>query len=558
MLVALACFLAPAASADPVVAQRHMVVAANAHAAEAGREILRAGGSAMDVAIAVQMVLNVVEPQSSGIGGGAFLLYYDAQADEVFAYDGRETAPAAVTEDLFLNEDGTPMRFFDAAVGGRAVGVPGVLRMLEMAHAAHGVRPWAGLFEPAIRLAQDGFPISPRLAALIARDKYLSLNENALQIFFRAYGAPRSAGDILRNAKLAATLRTIAQNGADAFYTGPIARDIATIVREARGNPGLLTTQDLATYQARSRAPVCRPYRAYRVCGMPPPTSGGVTALQILGILGKFDLGILAPGSVEAVHLIAEASKLAFADRALFLADPDFVAVPTEGLLDASYLRRRAAAIGVEASRGPAPAGEPPSRRGSLFTPGDSREHPATTHFSIVDGQGNAVSMTSTIENVFGSRLMVRGFLLNNQLTDFSFRPDRDGTPVANRVEAGKRPRSSMAPTLVFDEAGDLVLVIGSPGGSRIIGYVVKTIVAVLDWGLDIEAAIATPHFGNRNTSTEIEEKRGMEEIARQLRSLRHSVSFRTMTSGLHGIVVGSGVLTGGADPRREGVALGD
>ena len=476
----------------------------------------------------------------------------------MFAYDGRETAPAAVTEDLFLDDEGVPMRFFDAAVGGRAVGVPGVLRMLEMAHAAHGALPWSAAFERAISLAQDGFEISPRLASLVALDKFLGLNDNARQLFFRDYGTPRTAGETLRNARLAATLRTIAKDGADAFYTGPIADDIAAAVRGHIGNPGVLTPADIAGYRAPSRTPLCRPYRTYEVCGMPPPTSGGVTTLQILGMLAAFDLAALAPGSADAVHLIAEASKRAFADRTVYLADGDFVPVPTEGLIDASYLGQRAAEIGDEALRGPALAGEPPTRRGQLHAPGDSHEQPATTHFSIVDGDGNAVAMTSSIENVFGSRLMVRGFLLNNQLTDFSFRPERDGVPVANRVQPGKRPRSSMSPTLVFDESGGFFMAIGSPGGSNIIGYVVKTIIAVLDWDLDIQAAIEMPHFINRNTSTSVEEKRGMEDVARQLRSRGHSVSFRVMTSGLHGIVVSDGKLTGGADPRREGVALGD
>ena len=552
------CISAPAASAEPAVAGRHMVAAANPLAAEAGRKILRAGGSALDAAIVVQMALNVVEPQSSGIGGGAFLLYYDAGADKVFAYDGRETAPAAVTEDLFLDEGGGPMKFFDAAVGGRAVGVPGVLRMLELAHAAHGVLPWAAAFESAISLAEDGFEVSLRLASLIGRDDYLNLDGNARQAFYRPDGTPRRTGDIFRNTALAATMRTIARDGADAFYSGPIAHDIASAVRGAPGNPGVMTPSDLAAYRAKSRDPICRTYRAHRVCVMPPPTSGGVTTLQILGMLASFDIAARAPGSADAVHLVAEASKLAFADRAVYLADTDFVAVPVEGLLDETYLRQRAAAIGAEGSPGPAQAGEPPFRRGLLHAPGDSHEQPATTHFSIVDGKGNAVAMTSSIENVFGSRLMVRGFLLNNQLTDFSFRPERDGVAVVNRVEAGKRPRSSMSPTLVFDESGDLFMAIGSPGGSSIIGYVVKTIVAVLDWGLDIQAAIEAPHFVNRNTSTVLEENRDLEALAGQLSSRGHTVSFRVMTSGLHGIVARDGTLTGGADPRREGVALGD
>lgn len=550
---------APQANAQAVTAKAQMVAAANPHASRAGLEVLRRGGSAIDAAVTVQMVLNVVEPQSSGIGGGAFLLYYEAATKTVFAYDGRETAPAAASEDLFFGPDGEPMKFFDAVVGGRAVGTPGVLRMLDLAHGRHGELPWADLFTPAITLAQDGFEVSPRLNKLIAGDKHLNTFAASREYFYRPDGTPRQVGDLLINRPLADTFRRIAEGGADAFYTGPIANDIASAVQGVSSNPGLLTVDDLAAYQPKLRKPVCRNYRASRVCGMPPPTSGGVTVLQILGMLGAFDTGALAPNSAEAVHLIAEASRLAFADRGRFLADADFVDVPVRGLLDPGYLRDRASLIDRETTTGGrAAAGDPPFQKTQRDAGGTSLEQPSTSHFSIVDGAGNAVSMTSSVESAFGSRLMVRGFLLNNQLTDFSFRPERDGAKVANRVQPGKRPRSSMSPTLVLTDDGKLHMAIGSPGGSRIIGYVAQTIIGVLDWGLDIQAAINLPHAVNRNGATDIEEGTALAEIKADLEARGHEVRERTMTSGLHGIVVGPDGLTGGADPRREGLVMGD
>ena len=561
ILAALLLALVPLAShaAEPARAARHMVAAANPHAARAGLDILRAGGSAADAAIAVQMVLNVVEPQSSGIGGGAFLLYYDAARREVRAYDGRETAPAAATEALFLDASGKPLHFWDAVVGGRSVGVPGVVAMLELAHKAHGRLAWRELFAPAIAIADDGFAISPRLHALVGRDKFLRTFVLAREMFHRANGTPKPVGTWLTNPRLADSLRAIAADGGRAFYEGDIARDIVGAVRGAARNPGSLSAADLAAYRAKERAPVCLAYREWRVCGMPPPTSGGVTVLQILGILSHFESAALAPGSARAVHLISEASRLAFADRGRYLADADFVEVPVSGLLDATYLRTRARLIDPARSMGLAAPGTPGVKKGRLAAPDQSAEQPSTTHFSVVDGDGNAVVMTSSIESAFGSRLMTEGgFLLNNQLTDFSFVAERDGAPVANRVAAGKRPRSSMAPTLVFDAAGNLVMAIGSPGGSRIIPYVVKTIVAVLDGGLDIQAAIDLPHHSNRNGTTDLEGGTAVAAHKGALEDLGHKVAVRGLNSGLHGIVVSPEGLTAGADPRREGVALGD
>lgn len=433
-------------------AARYMVVAANPHAVAAGTEMIEAGGSAVDALIATQMVLNLVEPQSSGIGGGAFLLHFEAATGEVTAYDGRETAPAQATPDLFLKPDGTPESFREMIVGGRPVGTPGVLRMLEQAHKAHGRLPWARLFEPAIALAENGFEVSPRLHELIAAVPALKLSPVTRAYFHGPDGEPLPVGHRLRNPELAATLRLIAAGGADAFYKGPLAARIVDAVRNAPVNPGRLSLDDLASYQARERKAVCRPYRQWRACGMPPPTSGGVTVLQILGLLEHFDLSRLDPLSADAAHLLAEASRLAFADRAMYLADPDFVAVPVEGLLAPDYLARRAALIDPERTMGKAVAGTPAMVE-AAFAPAPAGDFPSTSHISIVDADGNAASMTTSIESAFGSKLMVGGFLLNNQLTDFSFRPQTpDGRTVANRVEAGKRPRSSMSPFLVFDD----------------------------------------------------------------------------------------------------------
>ncbi len=541
-----------------VVAERQMVVAAHPRAAEAGLAMLRAGGSAVDAAIAAQMVLTLVEPQSSGIGGGAFMIRHDAATGRLVAYDGRETAPAAARPDLFLDDAGTPMAFFDAVVGGRSVGVPGLLRMLELAHRDAGRLPWATLFEPAIRLAERGFPVSPRLAALIAGDPYLRRHPETARYFHTPDGAPLPVGFVRDNPALADTLRRIASGGADAFYTGEIARDIVAAVRSAPGNPGLLSPADLAGYAAKRREPVCGGYRGWRLCGPPPPSSGPLAVLQILGVLERFDLAAEAPWTLRAAHLFAEAGRLAFADRAAFVADPDFVDVPAAALLDPAYLARRSQRINPARSMGKAEPGRPLARRTWRATPEDSDRPPSTSHLVVVDAAGDVVAMTSSIENAFGSRLMVRGFLLNNQLTDFAFRPEADGVAVANRVEPGKRPRSAMAPMIGFGPDGRPALAVGSPGGSRIIPYVAKVLVAVIDWGLDVQAAVALPNIANRNGPTDLEAGTAAAALAPGLEALGHRVTLRSMTSGLHAIRILPGRLVGGADPRREGVAVGD
>ncbi len=550
-------------SKPPARAGRHMISAANPLAAEAGLEMLRAGGSAVDAAIAAQMVLNLVEPQSSGIGGGGFMLHFSAASGEITAYDGRETAPAAANPYMFLDGRGQPREFYDAVVGGLSVGVPGLLRMLEAAHRDHGRLPWSKLFEPAIGLAREGFRVSERLHRLIAGDQHLGTLAEAAAYFHDEGGNPLAAGSLLLNEPLAETLEEIASNGADAFYGGPMARDIAAAIVGAERNPGTMTEADLAAYRAIKREPVCLFYRVWLVCGMGPPSSGGITTLQILGILQSFDLAALAPDAegaigAQAIHLIAEASRLAFADRNTYIADPDFIPVPTAGMLDPGYLEMRAGEISSERTMGEAYPGMPGV--GVWLRPGggEPQRGVSTSHLSVIDGEGNALSMTTSIESAFGSRLMVRGFLLNNQLTDFSFLPNQDGAPVANRPEAGKRPRSSMAPTLVFDAQGRVALAVGSPGGSRIIGYVAKAVIAALDWNLDVQQAVDLPNFVNRNGPTELESGTPLENLKGALEALGHEVRLKAMTSGLHAVMVSDDGLTGSADPRREGVALGD
>ncbi len=548
----------PPLPSEPTRGKRHMIAAAHPLAARAGREILRAGGSAVDAAIAAEMVLTLVEPQSSGIGGGGFMLHYAAESGEVGVYDGRETAPQAANPHMFLDGQGEPRAFAQVVPGGLSVAVPGLLRFLEMAHGEHGRLPWAKLFEPAIELALKGFPVSPRLHELIARDKHLKSFAQTGAYFFDPEDKPKAVGALLVNKPLAETLRLIAQHGADAFYTGPIAEDIVKAVNGAKRNPGAMTMADLAGYEAKRRQAACLFYRLWLACGAPPPSAGGITTLQILGILQRFDLAALEPGSVEAVHLIAEASRLAFADRDLYIADPDFAAVPAAGMLDPGYLELRAKEISLGASLGVARPGMPAAGVDLGRAPGDGGDGLSTTHVSVIDGDGNAVAMTTSIENVFGSRLMVRGFLLNNQMTDFSFLPNKGGAPVANRVAAGKRPRSSMAPTLVLDGQGRMVMTLGSPGGPWIIGYVAKTMVAVLDWKLNIQEAIDLANFSNRNGVTELERHTPLAALRAVLEKLGHEIRTKPLTSGLHGIVITGEGLTGGADRRRQGVALGD
>ena len=557
-------------------ASRHMAAAANPLAAEAGREMLRRGGSAIDAAIAMQAVLTLVEPQSSGIGGGALIMLWDGK--NVRTYDGRETAPAGATERLFLQADGTPMPFTRAQIGGRSVGTPGVLRALELAHKKHGRLPWAQLFEPAIKLAEQGFAISPRLHQLIASDSSLRSSPDMVAYFLNADGSPKAIGTRLKNPALAAVLQRIANEGPDALYRGVVAQEI---VRKVQGhaNPGSLSLNDLKDYTAKERAPLCTDYQRWQVCGMPPPSSGGIAVAQILGTLQALEardkhyalaplkpLKTNAPAGIEpdpqAVHLISEAERLAYADRAQYVADTDFVPVPIKGLVDPGYLASRAALIG-QRSMGTAEPGTPPGIQ-VAYAPDRSPLRISTSQVVAVDDEGGAVSMTTTIESAFGSHLMVQGFLLNNEMTDFSFIPEENGQKVANRVEPGKRPRSSMAPTLIFDrQSGEFLATIGSPGGSQIIEYVAKSTIGLLDWNLDAQQAINLPNFGSRNGPTELERGQFSPALIQALKAKGHEVNEIDMTSGTQAIVRGRDAqgnvsLTGGADPRREGEALGD
>ena len=550
--------LISACAAGPDLPRRHMISAANPLASEAGREMLRAGGSAVDAAIAAQMVLTLVEPQSSGIGGGAFLMHFRKADRKVEAYDGRETAPSTIQPNVFLTADGKQRPFQDVSTGGAAVGVPGVIRMLAIAHRDHGKLPWNRLFAPAIAYAENGFAVSPRLNKMIGRAKDMKNFPAARAYFFTAAGDPLPVGHRMRNPGFAVTLRRIAREGAAAFYGGEIAAAIAEAVQNAVRNPAKMTVADIVNYRAKKRIPVCAAYRTYRLCGMPPPTSGGLTTLQILGLLENFDIAGLRPGSLNTIHLISEASRLAYADRSQYIGDPDFVSVPVKGMLDRAYLRRRAGRITATESMGKALPGRPPGAGRAQYAPDKRHGLPSTSHLSVIDRDGNAVSMTMSIERAFGSRLMVRGFLLNNQLTDFAYMPRRNGRLVANAVAPGKRPRSSMSPMLVFDKYGELFATVGSPGGSRIIAYVAKTLIGLLDWNLDMQAAIDLPTHVNRNGATEIEKGTDLEKWADDLRRLGHDVRIRTLTSGLHGIRVTHRGYDGGADKRREGLALGD
>ena len=548
----------PVPAAEAATAVRQMVVAAHPLAAEAGRAVLRAGGSALDAAIAAQMMLTLVEPQSSGIGGGGFLLYYEAKSGRIDAYDGRETAPAGAHAAMFRGPDGQPRGFAEASTGGLAVGVPGLVRMLELAHRDHGHLPWRSLFEPAITQARRGFAVSPRLAQAIAGARGPNANDAARALFYHRDGMPFTAGERLRNPALADTLAAVAENGADALYTGTIAAAIVEAVREA-ANPGSLSEADLAGYTAMRRSAICAPYRSNRICGMPPPSSGGIATLQILGLLEPFALSATAPMSAEAVHWFIEASRLAFADRDLYVADPDVITVPTTGLLDRGYLAARSRLIGPTAMPVAEPGRPPdPSRQHGNAAAFSAEHGTSTTHISVVDAEGNAVAMTTSIEASFGARIVAAGFVLNNQLTDFAFAPEVGGRPVNNRPGSGKRPRSSMAPTLVFDDGGSLKLAIGSPGGPRIIDYVAQTLIGVLDWGLDIQAAIDLPRVVNRNGPTELEQSPASQALQQALEQRGHSVQIRELESGLHGIQRNGPVLLGGVDPRREGALSAD
>ena len=568
-------------------AGKFMVAAANPLATDAGYQILKAGGSAVDAAIAVQLVLGLVEPQSSGIAGGAFLLHFNGR--DVDAYDGRETAPAAADENLFLGADGKPLPFLDAVVGGRSVGVPGAIRMLEMAHRQHGKLPWATLFQPAISLADNGFKVSLRLYTLAKADAQLKKDRVALSYFFGPDGEVRPVGYLLRNPDYAAVLRKIAAEGSRGLHEGEVAQAIVNKVRSHPTNPGRMTLADMAGYQAKKRTPMCHDYAArgkdYRICGFPPPSSGAIAVGQILGILNNTPAASIplgtgmggVPGTTgpaptaDWLHLYTEAARLAFADRAQYVGDPDFVQAPAGNwmsLLEPRYLAARAKLIDASPAGQSMKVAKPgvPGAPVASYAPMAEQLEYGTSHISIIDAQGNAIAMTTTIEAVFGSRQMVSvkggpgGFLLNNELTDFSLAPaDADGKPVANRVQPGKRPRSSMSPSLVFDKSnGQLVMSGGSPGGALIIHFTTKILYGVLNWGLNTQQAIDLPNFSSLNGPTLIEEKRFPRETVEALRARGAEVREGDMTSGLQAFQRTANGFYGGADPRREGIVMGD
>ena len=536
-----------------VTGSRYMAVTANTHATDAAVEILQLGGNALDAAITAQWVLNLVEPQSSGIGGGGFLLHWDQDRRRVSAWDGRETAHRGASADFGRRADGNPAGFAEILATGKAVGVPGLVAMLDAAHRRHGSLTWERLFRPAIRLAENGFVISLRLHLLLRDDSLLRLDAAARALYYRDDGAARAAGEILRNPELASAFRRLAAEGSTALQRGEIAEGIVAAIARRGGG---LSAADLGDYRPRQRDPACGPYRRWRICGMPPPSSGGIGVLQLLGLQERSGVPPGDTASPDAVHLFAEAGRLVYADRARYLADPDFVPVPQQALLDPGYLDRRARLLDSRRTMGVAPPGDIPGL--SAQADDDAPELPATTHISIVDRAGNAIALTSSIESAFGSRIQTSGFLLNNQLTDFSLTQNRDGAPVANRAQPGKRPLSSMSPTFVFDAGGRLHAVLGSPGGSRIINYVARSLTALLDGRLAPADVVALPHVGNRNGATEIERGRVGDGLATELERRGHEVRRVEMTSGLNLVVRGDGGWIGAVDPRREGVARGD
>ncbi len=552
--------LAAKAEGRPIEAEKWMVAAANPLAVEAGARVLAEGGSAADAMVAVQAVLGLVEPQSSGMGGGAFLVWYDAATDRLTTLDGRETAPRAATPKLFLDDNGEPLQFYDAVVGGRSVGTPGTPMLMEAAHERWGRLEWQGLFDDAIALAEDGFAVSPRLAGQIADDSERLGRFQTTADYFLPGGEPLAAGTLLQNPAYAKTLTALAADGAEAFYSGSIAEDIVDTVQGAEGNPGLLALEDLAAYRVIERDPVCVAYHDYDVCGMGPPSSGALTVGQILGLTADKDLASLGPDNPESWRLIGDASRLAFADRGRYMADTDFVPMPLEGLVAPDYLRMRSKLLDGDKALETVEPGLPAWDHAMIrYGDGTAIEIPSTTQIVIVDADGNALSMTSTIENGFGSRLMTKsGFLLNNELTDFSFAThDEAGYPIANRVEPGKRPRSSMAPTIVMKD-GKPALVIGSPGGSSIIGYVAQAVIAYLDWDMNVQEATAMPHLLNRFGTYDIEAGTEAEAMAAPLEAMGYKVKIGPQTSGLQAIAIEDGMLYGGADPRREGIAIGE
>ncbi|HAJ48350.1 MAG TPA: gamma-glutamyltransferase [Alphaproteobacteria bacterium] len=536
--------------------RKHMIASSHPLATEAGAQVLKRGGSALDAAIAAQLVMGLVEPQSSGIGGGAFLLHWDAKVKKVESYDGRETAPLAAGPDLFLGPDGKPMPFMMTVVGGKSVGVPGVMAMLEMAHREHGALPWASLFAPAIALAENGFPVSERLAAAIAADPAIAMIPETAA-YFRPNGVALKAGDIVVNKAYAQSLIALRDQGAKALVEGPLAQAIIETVRTAPLNPGGMTLGDLASYRPIKREPVCGTYRKHRICSMGLPSSGAVTMLQTLAFLERHRLAVLPPGGAQEVHLYGEASRLAYADRDAYLGDPEAMTVAVKDMLAPGYLTARGALIRRDQALPEVQPGAPgavPARKRAML----DYSRPSTAHVSVKDAAGNAVALTTTVEGLFGSHLMAGGFILNNQLTDFSFSPVRDGLPHPNAPGPQKRPLSAMSPSLVFAPNGSLKAIVGSPGGWRIITYVTRTIMGLIDWRMDAKSAVALIHVTGRNKTLEVEAGRAEPALIEALTAKGHTVKSQEMMSGLNIIRLAPEGLDGAADPRREGSVWGE
>ena len=532
-----------------------VVSAADPRAAEAGAAMLRQGGSASDAVFATLLALTVVEPQSSGIGGGGFLVTSDARG-KVETYDGREEAPAAATPTWFF-KDGVAMSTREAVPGGKSVGVPGNVRMMALAHRTHGKLAWRALFQPAIALARDGFVLTPRLRMMLGNARTTgALSAEGRGLFYGADGEPLAAGTRVRNPRLAAFLTDLANRGPDSFYVGPNAQAIAATVRNAPRNPAAMTVGDIAAYDAKERAPVCGTYRAHRICGMGPPSSGATTVFAILKQLERFDLTALGPDSPAAWHLIAESMRLAYADRDLYLADADFVSVPVAGLSDPAYLAQRSALIAPNATMAAVAAGRPAGARQMAWSPQPAEQ--GTSHFVATDRAGNVATLTSTIESVFGSGLMVNGYYLNNELTDFNIVPSVDNVPVANRVEAGKRPRSSMSPTIVFSPDGRVRLAVGAAGGATIIAQVAKAIIGVVDWRLSAQAAIALPVLYSPGATVYVEKRTAHEAMIPALVALGHQVEVREPGFKANAVEFKDGRWVGAADPRSEGTSVGE
>lgn len=546
------------AKAQDVRAKNYMVVSAHPLASRIGNEILQRGGTAADAGIAVQLALGLVEPQSSGLGGGAFALYYDAQNKKLFTIDGRETAPMSAGKYLFIDDNGKPMSFPKASIGGRAVGVPGVPRLLDTLHKNFGRLSWREVFSPAIGLAQSGFEVTPRLAAMLRAEKnnfYADVPTKL--VFYPDTSTPLRAGQRLRNPDYAQTLTLLATQGADAFYEGEMPQKIIEKLRTNRASVGNMTIEDFSNYAVIERDPVCGMYRAYKVCSMGEPSSGGLTLLEILGAVSRFDLAKWGKDNPKSWHVIAEASRLAFADRNLYMADPDKVQTPGTRLINPAYLDQRGAMIMEDVALRTVEAGVPPGWDVPAPTQADaSIKPPGTSHITIVDGYGNVLSMTTSIEQAFGSHIMVGGVLLNNQLTDFSFVPDSAGAPVQNRVEGGKRPRSSMTPVIIFDAAGNPVYALGSAGGSAIIGYVAQRVIGLIDWNMTPAQAAAMPNIIHRGQMLEAEADAPVTK--EQMAAFGHPLETVDLNSGVTIIQMKNGELIGAADPRREGIAIGN